>query len=769
MKKGQRRQLKLWGRDWYGTEETMLSKKPIIILISLIFLVTLLLENASPAVVDASIPSSWVKTGGPIGGLGYDVRYGAYSDGTVDPSVMYVTDNYSGVNKSIDGGRTWFTTNTGITKKSGTSNDAVPVFSLTVDPNNGNNIWIGLKDAIGVYKSNNAGASWVEATPSWAEPNFAFRGFSIQKGNSNVVYAAGEIPSGTTGKEFDKVHGRVFRTENGGASWTTVWEGDNLARYVIIHPDNPNLLYISTGIFDREAYNSNCVGMPPANPGGEGIIKATSPDGGTNWITEHINNGLTDLYVGSLVMHPTNPNILLAGAGNNSCSYLPDSTSTGGVFLSENGGQSWTKTLDNDAIISVEFSPSNPNVAYAGSKFRFYRSDDGGHTWNIVAGGPYCWGPPGVIAGFPIDILVDPSNPYTLFANNYGGGNVKSTDGGVTWSLASQGYTGALMFDLAVHPNRPGLVYATSRSGIFRGLNGGNTWYGLNIPPFNMVETYSVVLKPDNPQVVLAASELLGNVFRSTNGGSSWTHVFTLPGVIPGDPTNAQGFKRMVFAPSSHNLIYAGTSMGINLLKSTSTCKGIYRSLDGGLTWEDANDANTADQCIHDLAIHPEFPGLIYAASNSGGLFRTFDGGTVWAKLSLPATDVRSVAIRPDQPNIVYAGTQGNGVYVSITGGNTWTQSVTGMNANENIWSLVFEPAWPGVVWAGSMNSGIYRWDPIESLWTLQNDGLEMRAITRLAFSNDGSVLYANTWGGGVYRMGDLPPLSKFYLPAILK
>ena len=747
----------------------MFKNKRIIILICLVFLSTLLLDNTRPGIASIDASSSWIKTGGPIGGLGYDVRYGAFPDGTLDTLVMYVTDNYSGVNKSIDGGRHWFISNNGITKRSGTSNDAVPVFSLTVDPNNGNNIWIGLKDAIGVYKSINAGASWVEATPLWAEPNFAFRGFSIQPGNSNIVYAAGEIPTGVTGKEFDKVRGRVFRTNNGGASWTQVWEGENLARYIIIHPNVPNLLYISTGIFDREANNSDCTAMPPAQPGGEGVLKATSPDGGNNWNIEPINNGLTDLYVGSLVMHPTNPNILLAGAGNNSCSNYPDGTSTGGVFLSENGGQSWTKTLSNDTIISVEFSPSHPNIAYAGSRARFYASEDGGHTWHIVAGHDFPWGPPGVVAGFPIDILVDPNHPETLFANNYGGGNVKSTNGGITWSLASEGYTGALMFDLAVHPSRPGLVYVTARSGMFRSSNGGGTWQGLIRLPVYMVETYSVVLKPDNPQIVISAGELLGRVYRSTDGGNSWMQVFTIPGVIPGNPDTAQGFKKMVFASSSTDLIYAGACMGINLLNSTSTCKGIFKSPDGGLTWVEANDDNTADQCIHDIAIHPQFPGLIYAASNSGGLFRTFNGGTNWSHLSLQSSDVRAVAIRPDQPNIVYAGTQGDGVYISLDGGNTWIQSVAGMNANEKIWSIVFNPMQPSVIWAGSQNSGTYLWDQIESMWILQTSGLEMRAINRLAFSNDGSVLYANTWGGGVYRMGSLPPSFNLYLPTILR
>lgn len=749
----------------------MFAKKRII-LFSLVLLVSLLVSLAEPVTGSPTASTTWIKTGGPIGGLGYDVRYGADINGVLDTNVMYVTDNYSGVNKSIDGGNTWFTSNNGITKRSGTSNDAVPVFSLTVDPNNGNNLWIGLKDAIGVYKSTDAGASWVEATPAGAEMNFAFRGFTIQKGNSNIVYAAGEIPSGIPGKEFDKVHGRVYRTADGGASWTTVWEGDNLARYVIINPNDPKLLYISTGIFDREAYNSNCLGMPPTLRGGVGIIKATSPNGGATWNSIPINNGLTDLYVGSLVMHPTNPNILLAGAGNNSCSSLGGGEWTGGVFLTEDGGNTWTKTLSNDEIISVEFSPSNPNIAYAGSKFRFYRSEDGGHTWKIVAGEGFFWGPPGVIAGFPIDILVDPTHPYTLFANNYGGGNVKSTDGGVTWSLASKGYTGALMFDLVVNPTHPGVVYSTARSGIFRSYNGGGTWRGLNVIPMYFVETYSVAIKPDNPQIVLAAAELEGKVLRSTDGGRTWAHVFTLPGSVPGDPSIAFGFKRMVFAPSSTDLIYAGTCKGINLLQEASTCKGIYRSLDGGLNWEEANDHDydtIANQCIHDIAIHPVYPGLIYAATNSGGLFRTWDGGADWIRLSLPTNDVRSVAIRPDDPDLVYAGTQGDGVYISNNNGVTWTQMATGMNANENIWSIVFDPTWPKVAWAGSINSGAYRWDPVERIWSLVNDGLETRAITHLEFSADGSVLYANTWGGGVYRMGVVPPLYNNYLPTIQK
>ena len=126
---------------------------------------------------------------------------------------------------------------------------------------------------------------------------------------------------------------------------------------------------------------------------------------------------------------------------------------------------SWTQTLTNEIITSVEWCPNDPNIAYAGGREHFYRSDDGGLTWTMVSGQNYYWGPPGTVAGFPIDILVDPDDSFTLFVNNYGGGTVKSTDGGVTWTIASQGYTGAMLYDVSTHP-------MGSRHRVYHGKNG---------------------------------------------------------------------------------------------------------------------------------------------------------------------------------------------------------------------------------------------------------------------------------------------------------
>ena len=82
------------------------------------------------------------------------------------------------------------------------------------------------------------GQTWSDITASLgiAEAEFVFRGFAVVPGDSRKVFAAGELPLNIQGREFGKVKGRIYYTENGGTSWTKIWEGQDLTRYVIVHP-----------------------------------------------------------------------------------------------------------------------------------------------------------------------------------------------------------------------------------------------------------------------------------------------------------------------------------------------------------------------------------------------------------------------------------------------------------------------------------------------------------------------------------------------------
>ncbi|MFQ6100361.1 MAG: YCF48-related protein [Anaerolineae bacterium] len=683
---------------------------------------------------------TWARTGGPLGGLGYDVRMRPD-----DPDVMYVTDAWAGVFMSTDGGATWFPSNEGITTRAGESGDAIPVFCLTIDPHDYDTIWVGTQNVRGIFKSTDGGHTWVEMDEGVIErEGITFRGFTVDPRSSDIVYAAAELSSWVwageprDGREFDMTGGVVYKTTDGGEHWEAIWRGDNLTRYVWINPHDPDVIYVSTGIFDREAANSD-----PATglPGGEGVLKST--DGGKTWA--HTNDGLGNLYVGTLFMHPENPDILLAGTGNNQ--YYQGN----GIYLTTDGGTSWEAVLPGDNINAVEFALSDPNVAYAGSAGAVYRSEDGGHTWQRVSGGEDGWGPPGVRAGFPIDFQVDPRDPNRIFANEYGGGNFVSSDGGRTWAVASRGYTGAQVRDIAVEPATGGRVYAAARSGLFASEDSGRTWVGLNTPPAFSMEWYVVAIDPTDSRHLLAANNWNGVLLQSHDRGQEWRPVSLRP-------DESMSWRAIAFAPSEPETVYAGTSAfhSAGTFDDRMPAGGVYVSRDGGHTWRAANDATSQDANVTALAVDPGDPQTVYAATGNRGLLKTTDGGQTWSLINqgLPGEpSALAVAVHPTEPGVVLTGLAHAGLYRSTDGGATWQPSSAGMNPEAMLSDVIFNPTDPQVMFAADRFSGVYRSADGGATWTPVNTGLRTRAVNALGISPDGQHLYAATEGEGVYRL----------------
>ncbi|UCC97959.1 MAG: hypothetical protein JSW66_19190 [Phycisphaerales bacterium] len=693
--------------------------------------------------------SAWVRTGGPLGGLGYDVRM---RPDHLD--MMYVTDAWAGVFISDDSGRSWYPSNQGISTRTGESGDAIPVFSLTIDPHDNDLIWIGTQNVRGIFKSTDAGQTWVEKDNGVTEyEGITFRGFTVDPNSSDIVYAAAEMASFAwssqvqQGREFDKTKGVVYKTVDGGENWTAVWRGNNLARYIWINPNNSNVLYISTGIFDREAANSD---HTINKAGGEGVLK--SIDAGQTW--QHVNSGLSNLYVGTLFMHPVNPDVLLAGTGNNA---YPDG---GGIYLTTNGGASWQYVLANENINAVEFSLADPNIAYAGSAGAIYRSPDRGQTWTKVSVGNEGWGAPGVRAGFPIDFQVDPRDPNRIFANNYGGGNFLSIDGGQTWTVASDGYTGAQVRAIAVDPNNPAVVYAAARSGLFTSADGGDSWAGLNKPPAYNLEWNVVAVDPSNPQHVLAGNNWDPILLRSYDSGRTLE-------MVGQRLTEGMAWRVIAFAPSDSRTVYAGSSafFSAGVFDDRMAAAGIYVSHDGGTTWNPANDTLSSQANVIDLAVDPGDPQTVYAATGSNGLLKSSDGGRTWKKMNRADSTaiIPSVAVNPFDSNVVYAGIGRMGLFRSDDGGTTWQLSMEGMPPEARISDIVFDPQNLQVVYVSDHFSGVYRSGNGGSTWRQVNSSLRTRAVNRLALSSNGLHLYAATEGEGVYRLDidGVPPLSE--------
>ena len=713
-------------------------------------------EISGPATSAVIQKLTWTKVGGPQGGVGYDERMRPDN-----PDVMLVTDTSSGVNLSTDGGRTWTASNTGITTRTGQSGDAIPVFCLAMDPNNSDVVWAGTQNARGIFRSVDGGKTWTQRTNGIVEQNgISFRGISVDPRDSNTVYAAAEISSFTwagqsiKGLEFDLVKGVVYRTRDGGQNWAAIWRGDNLARYVVVDPRDSNVLYVSTGIFDREAANSD---MIHGIPGGVGIVKTT--DGGQTWQVLNQANGLPNLYVGTLAMHPQNPDILLAGTGG--ANY-----STGaGIYLSTDRGATWRKgtvvsnqPVPQEIINSVKFAPSNPSIAYAGSYGSFYRSTDGGVTWTIRAGGPpnMYYGPPGIRTGHPIDLAIDPRDPNRIFINDYGGGNYMSTDGGLTWQTASKGYTGAVLVKIALDPSDSGNLFSAGKSGAFHTPDRGDTWIGLLNGPATAEFMYSIAVNPGSPTTVLVADEFSGYLYRSTDNGLNWKTVNHIP-EITGSPGARGGFKALAFAPSNPQIVYAGTCRDQETVDAGNppAAFGIFKSIDGGISWMPSNDSTSTGQNVNVLLADPHDANTVYAGTVTGGVLKSVDGGATWkpSNRGLKLQDVRSLAFDPGNTGVIYAGIERGGLYKSADSGDTWQDSGVGMDPQATVRAIVADPTNPAILYAADLTTGVYRSDNRGGLWIAINKGLSTRAVNTLAIASDGSMLYAGTWGEGLFRM----------------
>jgi acetyl esterase/lipase/photosystem II stability/assembly factor-like uncharacterized protein len=697
---------------------------------------------------------TWTRLGGPPGGLGYDIRMQPDN-----PDIMYVTDAHAGIHKSVDGGLTWFPANTGIDAQN--MSGSIPVFCLTIDPHEYDTVWAGTQLNAHLYRSTDAGQTWESRDNGIPVNGRSIRGITIDPNNPNIIYAGLEVSSiewngSQLTQTFDVTKGEVYKSTDAGLSWTRIWEGNNLARYIWVDPRNSNRLYVSTGIFDRNAADSN---ESEGIGGGEGVLR--SDDGGQTWTVLNEANGLNGRYIPSLFMHPEDPDTLIAAT-----SYLSAEL---GVWATYDGGDSWQKVMESDlSMEAVEIATSDTNVWYAAGENIFFRSDDTGQTWQT-----FRLGPPDRMAGIPIDIQVDPRDPYRVFVNNYHGGNLISEDGGETWEDASEGYTGLkVVSDVDVAPDDPKLVFA----GGFRSNDGGQTWVGIDA---DMGDAFAFYPLPNSSSYGVIATDQPGDIYHSTDHGATWQQ-----GQIVNLMDEAQAgrayadvlvSRSIAMAPSDPSRGYVGFAMGACTQGGMTNehcdkpSAGFYRTNDTGHTWEEISTPFYGVATLS-IAIHPDNPDLLFVGT-ANGLFRSDDGGSSWQIVPGISIDlsqwadpdinmenekaiVYDLIFDPFDSSTIYAAVVPGGVWRSTDGGQTWQQISAGMDPNEPIYEIVADSNRNGVLYVSSGASGAFYTTDGGQTWLKISDGLTHMNVHGLGLSSDGSVLYAGTIGSGVFRLG---------------
>ena len=311
------------------------------------------------------------------------------------------------------------------------------------------------------------------------------------------------------------------------------------------------------------------------------------------------------------------------------------------------------------ATYSVAIDPTNPQVIWAGTAGgAVMKTFDSGTTWTNVT-------PPGA-SGSCWGIALNPTNTLqamVVYGGGFGGGWVYFTpDGGQTWSYVGAGMPGNPM--LAVRYDRGrwfvggGILFGGQYLGLYCSTNNGSSWTRIDNGWPQAVAT-GIAVDPNNPNVILASTP--DGVHKSTNGGQIWT--------ISSGATAGYSLNNVRFAPgNSSRVALAATAYGVILSDDATTTTRVSSTGITSLSLNSiaCNPVNTAELAV-------AFGGVF---DNSGGVFASTNNGATWQAQSVPPT--RFSYVKFDQTGTLYALSTGptsiaqEGVYRRNPGG-TWT------------------------------------------------------------------------------------------------
>jgi photosystem II stability/assembly factor-like uncharacterized protein len=332
------------------------------------------------------------------------------------------------------------------------------------------------------------------------------------------VLAVAGVPSDPNTYYFGAVAGGIFKSTNGGLTWTPTFDHQVISSIgaIAVADSDPNVLYAGSG----EACLRGDISY------GDGVYKST--DAGRTWK----NVGLKDSrHIGAVIIDPRNPDIALVAALGHA--WGPNSER--GVFRTADGGKTWQKVLykdDNTGAIDVVFDPRNSSVVYAslwqvrrqpwyfnsgGPGSGLYKSVDGGLTWKQLRGNGL---PEGNLGRIGIAVSGADSNRVYALIEAMEGGLFRSNDAGNSWIRVNddERYRQRAWYFTHVFadPKQVDTVYVLN-TGAFRSNDGGKTFELLPAPHG---DHHGLWIDPANPQRLINAND--GGVTISVDGAKTW-------------------------------------------------------------------------------------------------------------------------------------------------------------------------------------------------------------------------------------------------------
>ncbi|HXI91447.1 MAG TPA: hypothetical protein VNO24_15630 [Blastocatellia bacterium] len=618
------------------------------------------------------------------------------------PRTFYMGVASGGLFRTTDAGTTWVPITDGKVPLGSTGCVAV----ADSDPNviylgtGSDDVRSNVSTGRGIYKSTDGGQTWKFIGLYNAGQIGSVR---IHPTNPDIVWVSAQ------GDAFKSSAERgVFKTTDGGQTWRKLlFVSDTVgAMDVELQPGNPNVVYAWMSRLERKPWTI----ISGSRDGG--FYKST--DGGEHFTK--IANGLPAELIGkaNLAVTAANPNRVYA---------LVEARPGGGLYRSDDSGQTWALINSQGSLIQRPFyyvalgaDPTNADVVYAGAE-GFFKSIDGGKTF-VTFRTPH---------GDNHDIWINPKDGQVMIQSNDGGANV-STDGGRTWSSQMNQPT-AEIYGVWLDNQFPYKLYGAQQDNTTIIISSqADPASREDWRPGPGCETGPIMPHPKNPDIVYGSCKGQYGVMNLTTGQQKnyWIGGQSLYGNPASDLIyRMQRVSPMATSPHDPEVLYYGSQY-------------LHRTRDKGVTWEKISpDLTAKPECcqgvsgepitrdvtgeefystLYAIAESPLEKGVIWTGANDGPFHITRDNGKTWSNITptdLPTGGrVQYIDPSPHRNGSAYyavyrwlLGDYQPYIYRTDDYGKTWTRLTDGKNGIPLDWPTRVvreDPDHEGLLYAGT-------------------------------------------------------------------
>ncbi len=614
-----------------------------------------------------------------------------------DSATVFAGTQAGGVFRSSDSGARW----------SFAGLEGLSVSAIVVDPTDGTKLYAAAGS--NVFKSTDGGISWRNASQGLPQPptitvpgvpqiTVQVSALAIDLRVPAILYAGLTIiPQPTTA--FNSVGGGLFRSLDGGETWTPTGLANVGVKSILIDPTDPKVLY-------AVVISSGSYGTPNS------IRKST--DGGASWavLRDDVSYAPT-MDITALMLDPGSSATLYTAISFNIISAPPR------IEKSSDGGAIWSSlgTTPGETRVTALLAAPSPSLFYAATGGGVFKSTDAAATWSRVLETPSrC-------------LAMAPANSAVLYAGA-GDGVSTSFDAGASWTVTKAGLIATSVRELLVNPRSRNELYARSGLKIFHSADGGGNWQLIEELPSDLSPA-GFALDWKNPSIQYVGTMnggLCTGVSRTLDGGRSWAPTSLTIGCI----------LRIGLDPQNPDTVYA-VGQG-----------GLWKSTDGAVSW-----VSSLAQPISAFTIAAASPANLYVGIRNQGILVSRDGGAMWSSAGSGPSNVQSLAVDPENPATVYAGGSAGSLFKSTDGGATWRQVGQGLNGVAGVTALAIDPSKSTNIYAGSAQ-GVFRSVDGGVTFSAFSIGLTNFSFSALLFDAAG-LLHAATQGGGVFDY-EFPP-----------